>query len=199
MVDCDGARIVISLNSYYEVTVRYATLETVLDAQLREILAGELHVARQLSRIMEGVSSSELKNQLSTAVLEYQNRAERLERLLSEKKLLQQGAHSRIVEAFMRQCSELVEHRGEDLLLDHGLVSILRHVECYERSLYESAREVANALDAREVKAVLELDLEEHGRLERYLTVLEEDMLDAAAARRASAEVSRQSGGAVAQ
>jgi len=179
--------------------VRYATLETVLDAQLREILAGELHIARQLSRIIEGVSSSELRNQISKAVQEYQARAERLERVLSEKKLLLQGGHSRIVEAFMRQCSEIVEHRGDDLLLDHGLVSILRHVEGYERSLCESAREVANALEIADVRAELELDLEEHGRLERYLTVLEEDMLDAAAARRASAEVSRQSGGAVAQ
>jgi ferritin-like metal-binding protein YciE len=179
--------------------VRYATLETVLDAQLREILAGELHIARQLSRIMEGVSSSELKNQISKAVREYQSRAERLGRLFDEKKLPQQGAHSRIVEAFMRQCWELVEHRGDDLLLDHGLVSILRHVECYERSLCESAREVANALDDSDVIAVLELDLEEHGRMERYLTVLEEDMLDAVAARRLSTEVSGRYGGAVAR
>lgn len=178
--------------------MRYSTLDTVLDAQLREILAGELHIARQLSRVIEGVSSSELRNQLGKAVQEYQARAERLERVLSEKKLLQQGAHSRIIEVFMRQCLELVEHRGEDLLLDHGLVSILRHVECYERALYESAREVANALDATDVKAVLELDLEEHGLMERYLTVLEEDMLDAAAARRESRDT-KQSGGAVAR
>lgn len=179
--------------------MRYATLETVLDAQLREILAGELHIARQLSRVMEGVSSSELKNQLGKAAQEYQTRAERLERVLREKKLLLQGGHSRIVEAFMRQCSEIVEHRGDDLLLDHGLVSILRHVEGYERSLFESAREVASALNVGDVRAELELALEEHGRMERYLTVLEEDMLDAVAARRASAEVTRRSGGAEAR
>ena len=128
--------------------MRYSTLETVLDTQLREILAGELYIARQLPRIAEGVSSSELRSQLGKAVQEYNARAERLERVLADRKVLAQGGHSRTVEAFIRQCAEIVEHRGDDLLLDHGLVSILRHLEVYERALYESAREVAHAIDA---------------------------------------------------
>jgi len=174
--------------------VRYATLETVLDEQLKEIVMGELHVARNLLRFGEGVASSELKSQIRQAHDEYQGRSERLERVMKARGVAFQGVHPRVVDAFIKQGVDVVEHRGDDLLLDHGLISILRHLETYQRSLYESAREVANALDEEDVVAIVVRELEEHGRLERSLTVLEEDMLDAIVARRISASKPRSAG-----
>lgn len=168
--------------------MRYATLETVLDEQLRELVLGELHIVRCLPRLIENVSSVELKSQLRKTEEEYQSRSERLERLLKVRDVVLQGSHPRVVDAFMRQGEEIVEHRGNDLLLDHGLVSVLRHLESYQRSLCESAREVAAVLSDDEITAALCRDMEEHGRMERSLTVLEEDMLDAIAARRISIE-----------
>jgi hypothetical protein len=75
--------------------------------------------------------------------------------------------------------------------LDYGLVVILRHLESYQKSVYESAREVANGLSVTDVAATLELDLEDHGRMERYFTVLEEDMLDSIVARRGTNDKTR--------
>ncbi len=178
--------------------VRYATLETVLDEQLREIVTGEQYVARHLPRLAESVSSSELRTQLRTAVGEYQSRVERLERVVSTRGVTFQGAHSRVIDAFIKHGEEIVEHRGDDLLLDHGLVSVLRHLESYQRALRESAREVASVLNLEDVVSILDIDLEEHGQMERALTILEEDMLDTIVTRRRSAGKAKPTGEAAA-
>lgn len=171
-----------------EVIVRYSTLETVLDEQIREICVGEQHVARQLPRLILDVSSVELKGELRRALETSHARVERLERVLKARGVFAENARSRVVDALMAQAGDIAEHRGDDLLLDHGLVSVLRHLESYQRSTYESAREVASVLNAADVVAALESDLEEHGRMERYLMVLEEDMLDTIVARRAASD-----------
>lgn len=168
--------------------MRYSTLETVLDEQLREIFVGELHIARQLPRLIVDVSSSELKSQLGKALEQCNVRIERLERVLKTRNLVMETAQSRVVDTLMKQATDVVQHRGDDLLLDYGLVSVLRHLESYQRSAYESAREVASGLSATDIVATLELDLEDHGRMERYFQVLEEDMLDAIMARRVTGD-----------
>lgn len=168
--------------------MRYSTLETVLDDQLREIFVGELHIARQLPKLITDVSSSELKSQLGKALELCHARTERLERVLKTRNIVMGTSQSRVVDTIMKQASDIAQHRGDDLLLDHGLVSVLRHLESYQRSAYESAREVAIGLNAAEIVATLELDLEEHGRMERYFTVLEEDMLDTIVARRVAGD-----------
>jgi ferritin-like metal-binding protein YciE len=171
--------------------VRYSTLEMVLDEQLREIFVGELHIARHLPRLVVDVSSSELKSQIGKALEQCHVRIERLERLLKTRNLMVETAQSRVVDTLTKQASEVVQHRGDDLLLDYGLVVILRHLESYQKSVYESAREVANGLSVTDVAATLELDLEDHGRMERYFTVLEEDMLDSIVARRGTNDKTR--------
>ncbi len=174
-----------------EVIVRYSTLDTVLDEQIREICVGEWHVARQLPRLIGDVCSVELQSQLRTALEACHARAERLDRVLKTRGVSAEHARSRVVDALMGQAAEVAEHRGEDLLLDHGLVSVFRHLESYQRSIYESAREVASVLNAADVVAVLESDLEDHGRMERYFMVLEEDMLDTIVARGAGGDKAR--------
>jgi ferritin-like metal-binding protein YciE len=171
--------------------VRYSTLETVLDDQLREIFVGELHIARQLPRLIVDVSSSELKSQLRKVLEQCHARIERLERVLKTRYLSIEAAQSSVVDTIMKQAADVAQHRGDELLLDHGLVSVLRHLESYQRSTYESAREVASGLNATDVVATLDLDLEDHGRMERYFTVIEEDMLDAIVARRMSSDASK--------
>jgi ferritin-like metal-binding protein YciE len=171
-----------------EVTVRYSTLEAVLDEQLRELCAGELHVARQLPKLIVEVSSAELKSELQKALESCHARLERLERVLKARGSSAERARLRVVDALIGRAADIAEHRGDDLLLDHGIVSVLRHLESYQRSTYESAREVASVLDASDVVETLELDLEEHGRMERYFTVLEEDMLDTIVARRGTGD-----------
>jgi ferritin-like metal-binding protein YciE len=162
--------------------VRYVTLETVLDEQIRELLVGELQTARQLPRLMVDVSSSELKDQLKKTLEECHARIDRLERVLKTRHVGLEAGQSRVVDALIKQASDVTQHRGDDLLLDHGLVSVLRHLESYQRSAYESAREVASAISAADIVEALDVDVEQHGRMERYFTILEEDMLDAVAA-----------------
>jgi ferritin-like metal-binding protein YciE len=165
------------------VTVRYSTLETVLDDQLREIFLGELHIARQLPRLIADVSSSELRSQLRKALDLCHSRIGRFERVLKRRSVVIEPVQSRVVGTIMKQALNVVRHGGDTLLLDHGLVSVLKQLESYQRSAYESAREVASGLNASDVVTTLELDLEDHGRMERYFTVLEEDILDAIVAR----------------
>jgi ferritin-like metal-binding protein YciE len=70
------------------------------------------------------------------------------------------------------------EEQGEAGIIDVALIAVLRRIEFCEISSYETARSIAEALGEEEVLKILEENLREEEVMERFLTVLSEELID---------------------
>jgi ferritin-like metal-binding protein YciE len=157
----------------------YSTLQSLLDAQLQELYAAEVHISKELKRYMEGVVSSELKTQLGKNSEETERHAEALGALLKKRNLDPHQAKCRVVDVFIKKGQDIIQSRGSDTLLDIGLVLAMRSIDAFEQAAYEEARIIAEALEESEVVKLLEKHMREEGQQERSWMVLAEDMVDA--------------------
>lgn len=175
----------------------YQTLQSTLDLQLQELYAAEAHLAKELKHFIDVAVSAEFKSQLEKHSKETEQHAQAMLTLLQRRNLDAHEAKCRVMDALIKRGSEIVQSRGDDMLLDLGLVLTLRTIEMVEQSTYEGAKTIAEALGEDEVVKVLERHLREEGQQERSWTVLAEDMVDAlilasTKARRSAAEGSEE-------
>ena len=157
----------------------YQTLRSLLDLQLQELYAAEAHLARELKHYIDGAVSTELKSQLVKHKEDTEHHAEGLATLLQKRSLDLHGVTCRVMDALIKRGNEIIQSRGDDMLLDLGLVLTLRAIDTLEHSWYENAKTMAEALGEEEVVRVLNRYLREEGQQERSWTVLAEDMIDA--------------------
>jgi len=157
----------------------YQTLRSLLDLQLQEIYAAETHLARELKHYIDGAVSAEFKSQLIKHREETEHHAEGLANLLQKRSLDLHGVTCRVMDALIKRGSDIMQSRGDDMLLDLGAVMTMRAIETLEQSWYENAKTMAEALGEEEVVRVLDRYLREEGQQERSWTVLAEDMVDA--------------------
>jgi ferritin-like metal-binding protein YciE len=157
----------------------YQTLRSLLDLQLQELYAAETHLAREFKHYVDGAASAELKSQLSKHKEETEQHAEGLASLLQKRSLDFHGVTCRVMDTLIKRGGEIIQSRGDDTLLDLGLVLTMRSIDTLEYSWYENAKTIAEALGEEEVVRVLERYLREEGQQECSWTVLAEDMVDA--------------------
>ena len=156
----------------------YHNLKSLLDSQLQELYAAELHLSKELKMLFDVAVSKEFQSQLMRHSRETQNHVEVLGELLEKRKIGVQETRCKVMDALLRRASEVAQSRGDDRLLDLALIFIMRKIESYEQGAYEDAKTVAEALNETEVISVLERHILEEGQQERSWTVLGEDMVD---------------------
>lgn len=158
----------------------YSTLQELLNEQLVQLCAAKSRLAKAISSLIEGASSSEFKSFLMTYSEQTQSQLERLEAELKNMGVSVHGSHCKVVDALIKQGISLAERRGNELLLDIGLIFVMRHIENYVCSCYENARTIAEVLGYKRLVTTLDQNKEEVEQMERSWTVLSEDMIDTA-------------------
>lgn len=154
------------------------SLRALFIQQLRLIYSGEHQLSKTLPKILQGISSQEVKSLVREYQLEVEERCERLE---SISKLITEnlsGERCGVMEAFVRQASALSELRGDDKVLDLAIMTTLRQVGHFEKSSYEIIRSFSEVLDEDEVTRTLDGMLSQAEENERSLILLTEDMMD---------------------
>jgi len=164
----------------------YYNLKSLLDLQLQELYAAELHLAKELKVLFDVAVSKEFKSQLMRHSQETQGHVEVLGELLDKRKIGIHDTRCKVMDSLLKRASEVAQSRGDDRLLDLALIFAMRKIESYEQGAYEDAKTVAEALNETEVVSVLERHILEEGQQERSWTVLGEDMVDSLVASAAS-------------
>lgn len=157
----------------------YSTLRSLLNSQLQELYAAQLHISREIARYIEGAVSSELKAQLRLHAVETERHADALGELLKKRNLDPHQTKCRVVDVLIKKGHDIIQSRGTDPLLDLGLVLTMRAIDAYHQSSYEEAKTIAEALGEVDVIKLLEQHMREEGQQERSWMVLAEDMVDA--------------------
>ncbi len=154
------------------------SLHDLLRSFLSRLYAAEHQIMNILPRIAEEVSGAELREALHCHVVETEKQIHRIE--VAAKSLscrVSPFSHSGI-EGLIRDLLNVVEEKGEAGVVDLALMAALRRIEFCEISSYETARSIAEALGEREVSTILEDNLREEEVIERFLTVLSEELID---------------------
>ena len=154
------------------------TLRALFIQQLRLIYSGEHQLSKSLPKILQGVSSQEVKALVRDYQLQVEERCERLEGISKVVTENLGGERCGVMEAFTRHAIALSELRGEDRVLDLAIMTTLRQVGHFEKSSYELARSFADVLGEDEVLATIDKMLSQTEENERALILLSEDMMD---------------------
>lgn len=156
------------------------SLRALFVQQLRFMYSAEHQLSKTLPKVLQGVASQELKSLIREYQLQVEERCERLETIA---KIITEnlgGERCGVMEAFVRHASALSELRGDEKVLDLGIMTTLRQVGHFEKSCYEIIRSFADVLEEGEVAKTLEGMLSQAEENERALILLTEDMMDSA-------------------
>lgn len=154
------------------------SLRALFMQQLRLMYSGEHQLSKSLPKILQGVSSSEVRSLVRDYQLQVEERCERLEGI---SKLVAEnlgGERCGVMEAFTRHAMSLSELRGDDRVLDLAIMTTLRQVGHFEKSSYELVRSFADVLCEDEVLKTIDGMLSQAEENERALILLSEDMMD---------------------
>lgn len=155
-----------------------SNLHSLLVEQLRALYAAESQLVRGIPKLIEGVSSSELKSLLSQHLEETEKHIERLDVVAAQLHEKLSGQRCRVVEALLKEAVELTERRGDDRVLDAGVLSLIRMIENFEKTAYEIARDLVAVLNESESLKAIDSNLLDENRCEQSMTVLFEDLVD---------------------
>jgi ferritin-like metal-binding protein YciE len=153
-------------------------LESLLNEHLQELHAAETHLVKEMPRLIQGALSSEFKSMLQQHAVESERHADYLEGLLKERGLPLHEVRCKPIDLLLKRGLEISERRGDTVLLDLSLISVLRQIETYERCAYETTRTLAEALDLNNIVKTLDLHIRDEGQMEQSWSVLIEDMVD---------------------
>lgn len=155
-----------------------SSLNAFLREQLQVLYAIEHDICRSLPKIIEGVSSTELKSLLKQHLQESERHATCLESVATQLQEKLSGGRCRAVEALLKEAVELTDRRGDDRVIDVGVISLIRYVETFEKAAYEVARAIAEVQGESEIEKILDNNLLDEERCEQSMTVLFEDIID---------------------
>jgi len=156
----------------------FPNLSTLLIERLRVLYAGEHQAAKALPKLLDGVASHELKSLLERSLKEAEGHIDTLEAVSAELQEKLSGQRCRVIEQLLKEAVDLTERRGDERVIDVGILGILRAISAHQRTSYEVARDIAQVLEQQPVLPLIEQSLLDHNRSEQSWTVLCEDMLD---------------------
>jgi ferritin-like metal-binding protein YciE len=146
--------------------------------RLKDLHAAEALLIKSLPRLVEAVSSDELKSCLTNHAVESEKQYERLEFCAKTLQESLSGGRCRPVDAMVKEALGIADRRASAWTVDLGVIGVMRQVETYEMSSYEYVRSLAEVLGEGEVVAELDKTLDEERAAEQEITVLAHDMMD---------------------
>lgn len=154
------------------------TLRALFLNQLRIMYSGEHQLSKTLPKLLQGVSSQEVKSLIRDYQFQVEARCERLETI---SKILTEnlsGERCGVMEAFTKEAVALSELRGDERVLDLAIMTVLRQVGHLEKCWYEIVRSFTDVLEESDVLKAIDGMLSQVEENERALILLTEDMMD---------------------
>jgi ferritin-like metal-binding protein YciE len=156
----------------------YSTLQVLFNHTIRDLVVAEKRIIREIPKLIEGASSSELKILLGAYAEERALDISNVERVLSAHNISLETAHAKSVDALIRQAHDIAEKRGDQFLLDIELISVVRRWEELQKAGYEFACLCAETLGYSDFTESVSNVILHINKLECSMLVLLEDILD---------------------
>jgi len=154
------------------------TLKKLYVEELRDIYSAEQQLVKTLPKMAKGASSDELREAIETHLDETKGHVERLEQIFEELGESPKGKTCQAMKGLVEEGSEILEEKGEDSVLDAGIIAAAQKVEHYEIATYGTLRTWADLLNQEEAAGLLQETLDEEGEADKKLNELAEEIVN---------------------
>lgn len=153
------------------------SLSDLLLDQVRDLHSAETQLVAALPKMAKGASNSELQQLFSEHLEQTREHVDRLKRIAELLGGKPTGKTCKAMKGLIEEGKEALEEKGEDAVLDLGLVAAAQRVEHYEIAAYGTAIALAQRVGNSKVVALLEKTLGEEKGADKLLTDVCEDSL----------------------
>jgi ferritin-like metal-binding protein YciE len=149
---------------------------------LRDIYYAEKQIAKNLPKMIDKASNSELKQGFETHLEETKGQIERLEEVFKLHGVEAKAVNCPAIDGILKEADEIAGEVDDERVLDAALVAAAQAVEHYEITRYGSLIAWAKQLGRPDCAAILEKNLQEEKATDKKLTGLADNKVNLAAA-----------------
>lgn len=161
-----------------EEVMKLDTLKKLYVEELRDVYSAEQQLLKALPKMATGSSSDELKQAFEDHLEETKGHVERLEEIFETLDEKPTGKTCKAMKGLIEEGSEILDAKGEDSVLDAGIIAAAQKVEHYEMATYGTLRTWAELLNEDEAASLLQETLDEEGRADKTLNELATEVIN---------------------
>lgn len=150
-------------------------LKDLLVEQAQDLYSAEQQQMKVLPKWKDRASSPKLRNAIQKHIDETQKQMSRLDKAFIKLNKPPKGRENLCMKALIEETARLLENSGDPQVLDAGLITAVQHINHYEIAGYGTTTAYANALEMKDISALLHENLEEEKAIDVELTRLAEN------------------------
>lgn len=165
-----------------------AEMNTVMDLlkeEIKDLYSAEKQLTKAIPKMVKGSNDPALKEAFTAHLKETVEQVARLEQVAEMLKTKPTGKKCVGMEGCISEGAEALEEKGEENILDLGIIGAGTRVEHYEMAGYMSAISLAQSIGANEVVALLQKSLTEEQAAEQKLRSIGSGLMKGTMAARA--------------
>jgi len=174
----EQSRRAIKLNNQTGENMKLDTLKKLYVEELRDVYNAEQQLVKALPKMAKAASSDELREALELHLDETKGHVERLDQIFESLDESAKGKTCKAMKGLIEEGSEILEEKGEDSVLDAGIIAAAQKVEHYEIATYGTLRTWADLLNQDEAAGLLQETLDEEGEADKKLNELAEEIVN---------------------
>ena len=154
------------------------TLKKLYLEELRDVYNAEQQLVKALPKMAKAASAEELKDALQDHLEETKGHVERIEEIFGELDESPKGKTCHGMKGLVEEGSEILEEKGEESVIDAGIIAAAQKAEHYEIATYGTLRTWADLLGESDAADLLQQTLDEEGDADKRLSELAEDIVN---------------------
>jgi ferritin-like metal-binding protein YciE len=174
----EESRRAIKLENQTGENMKLDTLKKLYVEELRDVYNAEQQLVKALPKMAKAASSDELREALEMHLDETKGHVERLEQIFEGLDESAKGKPCKAMKGLIEEGSEILEEKGEDSVIDAGIIAAAQKVEHYEMATYGTLRTWADLLNQDEAAGLLQETLDEEGEADKKLNELAEEIVN---------------------
>jgi ferritin-like metal-binding protein YciE len=158
--------------------VKLDTLRKLYLEELRDIYNAEQQLVKTLPKMAKAASAEELKEALQDHLEETKGHLERIDEIFNDLDESPKGKTCQAMKGLVEEGSEILETKGEESVIDAGIIAAAQKVEHYEIATYGTLRTWADLLGESDAADLLQQTLDEEGDADKRLNELAEEIVN---------------------
>jgi ferritin-like metal-binding protein YciE len=157
------------------------SLHDLLVDELKDLWSAENQLTKALPKMAKGASSPELADAFREHLEVTKAQMERIETIFEQLDASFRGKKCVGMEGLIKEGAEILKEKGEDAVIDAGLIGAAQKVEHYEIAAYGAAIAHAKLLGLDDIAETLHESLVEEKETDETLSALAEGSINEAA------------------
>jgi ferritin-like metal-binding protein YciE len=142
--------------------------------ELRDVYSAETQIIENLPKLINAITTKELKDAFKKHLEETKEQKKRLEKVFSKLGLSPAGEQCEGMKGLIKEGDKLLSKYSPGVLLDAALIAAAQKIEHYEMATYGTLRTFAQHMEMDEIEDMLQEILDEEGKTNKKLTKLAE-------------------------